>query len=792
MPSRSRRRKGLELRKMNMRLHYSFGVLSVIGLLLQEYVAAQPCTICTHGPDMVPFPDKQIAADDQAPANTCGFLESTQSFVQQGTDFCQGIRAVGTRCGCNIPPNACHLCWDETLATHPELELPDYVATTLIPASPAGQLMSCESLEGYLHTIDANDAQCSTIQLDAAERCGCPPLPGSEPQNRTETPQPPVQTQPPVEEEEQEQEQEPVALCTVCIKGEPIPWPEKPLELGDLPISSCADLQLFAGLLPGDSDDCAGLQMLGSYCGCEKEPDACTLCPNGEPVPKKQQKLGWFEDFAADVPDAYASVGDNINCEVMEAIVAGYVDRIFEETKDIVCRSTQLKSTTCGCSPNWIPIALTWSYRCFGLLSFLVRAPKTCSCCGLPTFSHIPFLSLFSFCKGSMLIISDILRKPKVKRFTTYHQLVLAMSCFDTISSLAYIFVGVLHPVEDGFWNARGNMTTCRMQGVMVQIGFTSLYYNTFLAIYFFLVICYNWKEHQFVKYLRYLHAIIVVVGVSMGFGVIPFVGGNGTQHGVCSLLKPPVISSRLPLTFFYTTPLSLAIAIITSATLSICVYVYRQQLKARRWMANSNMVLTQEVFWRSFWYVIAFYATQPIMLGSYYGRFENSNAMLALNFMVAWMAPSQGSLNALVYFRRSRGYKVFLRPITLLTSVFKKTSSQSNGDGNQKPPRDKEDTAATSMQETASSRRREDGREEEEDEEDNDQTPDENDKEHAEEASMVESGEASPSSTLAKRNNTKEEGPRETGFEAINEYWRLNEGSINDDEDGAGDAQDP
>ena len=119
------------------------------------------------------------------------------------------------------------------------------------------------------------------------------------------------------------------------------------------------------------------------------------LVQRHEPVPNKQQKLSWFEDFAADVPDAYASIGSNINCEVMEAIVAGYVDRIFEETKDIVCRSTQLKSTTCGCSPNWIPIALTWSYRSSGLLSFLVRATKTSSTSSCFRNSK-PFFSFFS------------------------------------------------------------------------------------------------------------------------------------------------------------------------------------------------------------------------------------------------------------------------------------------------------------------------------------------------------------------------------------------------------------
>lgn len=52
--------------------------------------------------------------------------------------------------------------------------------------------------------------------------------------------------------------------------------------------------------------------------------------------------------------------------------------------------------------------------------------------------------------KGSISIIGSILRKRR-KRKTTYNQLVLGISVYDILSSLAYLGVGVLAPQDSGF-----------------------------------------------------------------------------------------------------------------------------------------------------------------------------------------------------------------------------------------------------------------------------------------------------------------------------------------------------
>eukprot|EP00540_Astrosyne_radiata_P007350 CAMPEP_0116827044 /NCGR_PEP_ID=MMETSP0418-20121206/2876_1 /TAXON_ID=1158023 /ORGANISM="Astrosyne radiata, Strain 13vi08-1A" /LENGTH=451 /DNA_ID=CAMNT_0004455767 /DNA_START=230 /DNA_END=1585 /DNA_ORIENTATION=- len=64
-------------------------------------------------------------------------------------------------------------------------------------------------------------------------------------------------------------------------------------------------------------------------------------------------------------------------------------------------------------------------------------------------------------------------------------------------------------------------------------------------------------------------------------------------------------------------------------------------------------MKLARKVFWQSFWYMVAFYATIPFALASYYWRFRRQEDVWVF-IMAAFIHPSQGSMNALVYFQRT------------------------------------------------------------------------------------------------------------------------------------------
>ena len=618
--------------------------------MLLAVARGMDCPMCLYGPETIPDPDRVIADPSRAPANTCGFLDNSgRSFVREGTDFCQGVRAVATRCGCNIPPNACHLCWDESNITQPEVLFPEYEATDYIPITAPGIFFTCENLQAYLHTIDKDNPQCSSFQLDAGERCGCPRHPSNNDEdaddkgNETETvetipPQEPVETPPPGEP------------CKICMDGQPVPFADKPLELGDLPIASCADLETFAGLVLDGTFNCAGLQLMGQYCGCPVEPGSCTLCPNGESVPFKDQRLNWFDNFIGSVPEAFESIGDSVTCEIMQSITAGAAADLFGVDDGVLCWSNQMRSGICGCSPGAYAIALTWVCRLCGILSFVVSCPAS-SCIRMLRKLNI---HLFFF-QGSLLIIIHILKRRRQNHFTVYQQLVLGLSFFDIVGSIAYILVGVMNPVSAGVYEAAGNDTTCRMQAVMILLNLTSMFYNMCLATYFFLIINLNWKERRFRRLLRYVHPAVIVLGTALAFASIPWAGPHGYLTGVCAHQKPPSIPTDVPLTLLLTTPIAVVLFVMNVTTVAICYKVYLQEVKARRWMAKKDLARTRRVFWQSFLYVMAFNVTQPVLLVRNYLRNNSRLESEALTMTIAILAPSQGFLNCFIYFQRSR-----------------------------------------------------------------------------------------------------------------------------------------
>ena len=261
---------------------------------------------------------------------------------------------------------------------------------------------------------------------------------------------------------------------------------------------------------------------------------------------------------------------------------------------------------------------------------------------------------IFFVFQCSVLIIVRILSKPMRRRFTVYHQLVLGVSFFDLVGSTAYILAGIMNPVESGVYQAMGNQTTCKIQGVLVQLGLTSMFYNMYLATYFFLVVNHNWKEHQFKKLQFWVHLVVISGGLALAFASIPWVGPYSRLTGICAHQKPPSVPSDLPLTLLLTVPMSIVLVTITVTTVWICVKVYVREVKANKWRSERRMGMTKAVFWQSFWYVAAFVVSQPILLVQNYRAFSSRTEGEAMLIISAVLAPSQGILNSFIYFQRS------------------------------------------------------------------------------------------------------------------------------------------
>ena len=224
------------------------------------------------------------------------------------------------------------------------------------------------------------------------------------------------------------------------------------------------------------------------------------------------------------------------------------------------------------------------------------------------------------------------------------------------ISSIAYMLVGVMAPYEAGFYLSRGNETTCKMQGFMIQLGQSaSMFYNLCLSLYFFMVIMLSWKEKFLRRILVLAHVMVIVTALGLSIGAIPYFEA---QFGVCGIL-PPLTASQWQVSLFYTAPVCVVLVVLTTVTISICYRVYSQNARVHKWRTDKNASITRKVFWQSVWYVSAFYVTLPFVLLSFYVKFKSSRYFW-IYIVTAILAPLQGMMNALIYFQRTKDFRAF------------------------------------------------------------------------------------------------------------------------------------
>jgi hypothetical protein len=101
-------------------------------------------------------------------------------------------------------------------------------------------------------------------------------------------------------------QQEEGGRCTVCSDGSPIPDPTKQINgvPGTIPLNDCATLDFATTFLTLDSDDCKGIQQIGSICGCPIADNTCQVCPD-TPIRTPQKELPDLEDLVPGRFDIY-------------------------------------------------------------------------------------------------------------------------------------------------------------------------------------------------------------------------------------------------------------------------------------------------------------------------------------------------------------------------------------------------------------------------------------------------------------------------------------------------------
>lgn len=358
-----------------------------VGMLLLSHALVQSqsdengfCSMCDGGADMS-TPSKSLSLAN-LPVDSCGDLAGAVSFLSAEDTICALVQSIGPYCGCPIDQeSACSLCPNGADVTEPNKNLYDrLLPSDIFPPGVTNNFnVTCDLLQGVMLSYEAGGDMCMQWQREFHSVCGCPGDPAfhfNDTNNGTDSEGGMVVV---VDRNETNTPVEARIPCPLCFNGEPVPDPSLPFLIGGLPVETCGELEVFAGsVLESGREDCKGLQVLGHLCGCSVPEPApgCFVCPNGEPIPKPNRPLHWFDSITETLPESFRPFADDLNCQLLEAVVLYEPPFILEamETTDpnFICLAVQLKSQFCGCSPDWRQKFLTWAYRLSGSLSLFV------------------------------------------------------------------------------------------------------------------------------------------------------------------------------------------------------------------------------------------------------------------------------------------------------------------------------------------------------------------------------------------------------------------------------------
>ena len=251
--------------------------------------------------------------------------------------------------------------------------------------------------------------------------------------------------------------------------------------------------------------------------------------------------------------------------------------------------------------------------------------------------------------QGSLFIVWNVLRNTK-RRSSTHHQIVLGISCFDIISSVANLLGTIPLPERSGTPGALGNADSCTALGFFAQLGQTACYFNLTLSLYSWVVICLKWTETR-LRRIRYrVYAAVVFISLVLSFAGLPYYE-FGFHY--CHVVPPPVAATWLPSVIFFVTPLSIVLAGTTVSTLLVLMEVRRREkaslrFRSRHRFGDDQMHLTARVFWKSVWYLAGFYLVYPILFATFF--IDLTSNTFWLYYLSSAFGPSQGFWNFCVY----------------------------------------------------------------------------------------------------------------------------------------------
>lgn len=523
---------------------------------------------------------------------SCREAKEIVANTEKGTDTCNAVQQVSTLCGCPIPWDSCEICKNGGAV----------LDGCKVIRTPSKEEVSCRTFEAQMRSLESSNSQCLSLDPIYAEQCGCT-------------------------------EVEEFIPCTLCPHGEAVPYPDKYIYglenigidfLGDY---TCRAIEDLIRSLHETSQTCTSGRLVSKACGCKPVSDnACSFCGAGNTMNNPYKEVvfnfgstgAFFEGLRESI-----DVAGKYTCEVSDSAFS----YSYSEDDNWCYWNHLMRGDACGCDDTRDAKALIWTQRCSAVLSLF----------------------------GSVFIIAAVLTKQKKIIFSTYNQIILCISFFDILSSIAYIIGTSFTPTELGLHGAIGNDATCGFQAWLFQMGFTSVFYNVILCVYFLLVVKYNWTDRRFRKIGKWVHLTVFLIGFGLSLAVIPFATPDWRW---CYVGTPPQTNSWLPAVFLFILPVALSILAITVITFIFVLHVRSaghgrsQELRVNPREGKIN-ALIRRTMWQSVWFLAAFYAVWPIQFAAMVIVAVPSSYWVYL--VAALLGPLQGLLNAMVFFYRER-----------------------------------------------------------------------------------------------------------------------------------------
>jgi hypothetical protein len=289
------------------------------------------------------------------------------------------------------------------------------------------------------------------------------------------------------------------------------------------------------------------------------------------------------------------------------------------------------------------------------------------------------------------------------KAINSIQRTIICMTLIDVCTGVSWFLSTWASPRGYGPMSA-GNVTTCNIQGFLLQFGLGAPLYNSALAVYFLLIVRYRWTDRKLIILEHWVHVFILGFSFVSATVLIPLEFYN-YSGAVCWIIGDPIdcdgssyFTTGVPcnrgrkawivsIALFYA-PMWICIVLCVISMCSIVHDVWKTNRRMDRYIFTNfhsrryshNREKTMKVGTQAILYTLAFLVTWiPSTLWSIARVFNRSH--IILDFLSVLCEPLQGFWFFLIFARQRASTRRKIWSIFSFCFVCSSKSVKANGD---------------------------------------------------------------------------------------------------------------